>query len=153
MDLPTLLQNLEKELLAKEKYLSVALRSAPLANPASPAAAIGLLLQKPPFIFDPAEEWTALTPSDAARLFTRLFIKSLAHGSPLLTAADAIYYWAVFSQLLNREPSYYTNFYDIESFLHGKSYGSFWITESTFDAALFLIDSEKIIGIIITDED
>lgn len=153
MDVPNLLQALQKEIFAREEYLRLELLYAPLADPGNPKATIGLMLQQQQLIFDPNDDWTALPPASAARLFARLFTKSLAYDADLLAPKEALRYWATFSELMHGNTSYYTNLYDAENFQQGKSYGWFPVTENTFDVALFLVDSEKIIGLIVTDED
>jgi hypothetical protein len=153
MDVPIVLQALQKEIFAREMHLELELLYAPLADPSNPKVAIGSLLQQQQLIFDPNDDWTALTPTSAMRLFARLFTKSLAYDADLLAPDEALRYWATFSKLMHGKISYYTNLYDAENFQQGKSYGWFPVSENTFDVALFLVDSEKIIGLIVTDED
>ena len=149
MDVPNLLQALQEEISARDESPWLELLYAPLADAHNPKDAIGLVLRQQQLIFDPADKWTPLTPANATRLFTRLFTKSLAYEAELFAPDEALRYWTSFGKLIHGNTSYYTNLYDAEDFQQGKSYGWFPVTENTFDAALFLLDSEKIVGLVI----
>ena len=153
MNVSELLRALQAEITTQEKHLWLDLIYAPLVTPDNPVAAVGLALQQQGYLFDPTDEWTTLTPAAARNLFTRLFTISLAYASDLLPITETRRYWAAFGALLSGNVRYYTNIYNAEDFQRSQSYGSFPVTENTFDVALFLVDAEKAIGLIVIDED
>jgi len=105
------------------------------------------------FPADKEDEWTNLDYETAKRFFTKLFTKTMAYNSDLFDEETALSYWSCFTDLQNGITSFYTNIIDVEEFISNESHGSFPVTENTMDAALIFIDTEKVIGLIVYDED
>jgi hypothetical protein len=95
-----------------------------------------------------------LIPTDLAKFFfKKLITESLAYSSIVFDDNQASSLWKKLTSIQNGAFNCYTNTYDVTEFIKGKSRGWFPVTKSTFDASMVFVDDEKVIALVITDED
>ena len=150
MDTKTILQSIQTKISTQ---LQSHIIFGPIDKSKNSQLNIQKLLAEKGYSIDPEDVWELIPTDQTENFFKKLVTQSLAYSVTVFDDDQALNLWTTILSLQKGTLNCFTNTTDIKKFIDGDSRGWFPLTKSTCDAAMVFLDDEKIIALIITDED